>query len=286
MMKSFYIQNLRFIIGGTFFLCIVVGYSLWSIVDAQYTRLIFLDVGQGDAILLQAGSNQVLIDGGSDGSLLLNELAKFMPFWDRNIEMVIATHPDQDHIGGLLTLSDRYTIESVMQTGFVHDSTLAQLWREYVATSGVHVVEGRRNTHVSFPQGGSFSVYYPSERIDATSHLDSNDTSITGVFTYGSTRFVLTGDLSAEYEESLGIGKAQALKAGHHGSNTSTSEKFLEEVRPKDIIISAGENNRYGHPHEDVLWRARKHNAHVYRTDQLGSIEYLCSATTNSCSIP
>ncbi|MEK7494516.1 MAG: MBL fold metallo-hydrolase [Patescibacteria group bacterium] len=257
--------------------------GLWLAVSLPEpsTYVTFLSVGQGDAILISQGKNQVLIDGGRNGKTLLMRLGRHIPFWDRNIETVIATHPDSDHIGGLPDVLEAYTVETVLTTGATSDTETSRIFKE--ASSKAKLGEQKMfvGGKIAFPYGGELTIEYPRSSFSGNVE-ETNATSIVGRFQYGETSFLLTGDLAAEETVLLNEKPVTILKAAHHGSKYSTSDAFLDFVQPKEAVISVGKNS-YGHPSEDVLRRLRAKNILIRRTDQEGDISYRCDFGGQVC---
>ncbi|PID52343.1 MAG: hypothetical protein CR972_02625 [Candidatus Moraniibacteriota bacterium] len=271
----------RFVVYLVVFVMIIVSGACATIIYhmsvMDETHVVFLDIGQGDAILISHGSNQVLIDGGPDGTILLEELGTYMPFWDRTIEIVVATHPDSDHIDGLVGVFEHYHVNQLWYTNadkdtatykkLLYNANKEKNLEKIIAFYGLQARVG----------DGLLKVIYPYSS-DVSRIEDVNAASITALFEIGNDVFYLGGDITTEFEDKLPIDdKITILKASHHGSNTSTSKKFLQKTNPKDVIISAGVHNRYGHPHKNVLMRIYRTGAQVFRTDQFGSIEYVCN---------
>lgn len=253
--------------------CVTVVMQFFSL---DRTNIVFLDVGQGDAILISHGTDQILIDGGPDGTLLLEELSEYMPFWDRTIEIVVATHPDSDHIDGLVSVFESYHIKQLWYTNADKNTAtykkLLQCANNEDGLEKLHVFHGSQ----AMIGDGILKVIYPYNS-DVSDFDDVNTASIVALFEIGDEIFYLGGDITTEFEDDLLVGESvTVLKASHHGSSTSTSEFFLNKTRPRDMIISSGKSNRYGHPHDEVLMRAYRARAQVFRTDQFGSIKYLC----------
>lgn len=250
------------------------------------TRVVFIDVGQGDATLISEGSNQILIDGGPSGTLLLERLGAHMPFWDRTIETVIATHPDEDHINGLVDVLEYYTVEHMIMTGAQKDSQTFDALAEAIDHYSVDVIDAYHGHRITFPSGAEYSIIYPFDHVDAEATGDWNAMSVSGVFTVGHERFFIGGDLPSEQEDLLPLSTdITVLKASHHGSKSSTSTDFLSQITPRDTVISAGVNNRYGHPAEEVLQRLDATDTNILRTDTMGTIAYQCSRSEESCTI-
>jgi competence protein ComEC len=264
------------IVGTLWLLAIIVGVFLWvSWQTFQPLRVIFLDVGQGDAILMTEGETQVLIDGGPDGRRLLGKLGRFMPFWDHQIEAVIATHPDADHIGGLASAVRRYQVAQFLSNGAESESgTFQDLKRALVESSLTTQSVLGTGSKLLFPGGGELSVLFPNAG-SANTLGETNEGSIVARFRYREASFLLTGDLPHEETALPDIEPTRVLKVAHHGSKYSTSEAWLEKVKPETAIISVGKN-RYGHPASEVLDRLRAAHINILRTDESGDIVYVC----------
>lgn len=243
------------------------------------TTVSFLDVGQGDAILISEGSQQILIDGGPSGRILRERIAEHMPFWDHTIELVIATHPDRDHIDGLVELFALYDVQHFWITSAEKDTAVFEALMREAHRSQAHIRSVTYGDRVQFASGGELSVVYPyKDALVAGEKDDLNAGSIATLFSIYGEQFFFGGDLPREVEDHLPLTDTiTVLKAGHHGSDTSTSSQFLARTTPHDIIFSAGQDNRYGHPDVDVLNRSLRSGARIFRTDQDGTITYKCS---------
>lgn len=250
--------------------------------DQSRVRIVFLSVGQGDAILIQSGFEQVLIDGGRDGRVLLDALARELPLSDRYIEAVIMTHPDADHIGGLPAVFDRYRIGQFITTGAestTDDMLLLKRSLEHHAIP--QTVPGRLGVTISFPRGGTLTLLYPVS-LPLSEGMESNEGSVVARFDFGETSFLLTGDLPREEEALPTMERVDVLKAAHHGSASSTSEAWLDLVRPREVILSVGKNS-YGHPAGEILQRLEQRGITTWRTDRDGSIAYRCLLAEHQC---
>lgn len=243
----------------------------------------FLDVGQGDAIFIQMPSGrQILVDGGLYPTVLNDQLGRQLPFWDRQLDMVVATHPDADHVAGLVELFDRYTIDQLitngegMGAGEYYDQVLQAA---ETAESAIH--PALAGEVIVIEDGVRLEVLHPGALLTPQNR---NNNSVTLRLVYGDFTLLLTGDAEAEAEQTmLENGRslqAIALKAGHHGSSSSSTLPFLQAVQPQIMVISAGLDNRYGHPHAEVLQRAADMGTAVLRTDELGTIELLTDGQT------
>lgn len=252
--------------------------SYWFAVTREQTVVAFLSVGEGDAILISQGTNQILIDGGRSGKDLLYRLGRHIPFWDRQIETVIETHPDADHIGGLAALVRAYRVKNVLYSGAESDTEVSELLRTALAEAGLVPEKVFRGTELEFPSGGRLVVEYPLTPLPRDSK-ETNSGSVVTRFVYGTTSFLLTGDLPAEETALPNETPATVLKAAHHGSRYSTSDAWLDLIRPSEAVISVGENS-YGHPSPDTLSRLQKRGIRVSRTDKEGDIAYWCVRDT------
>ncbi len=251
---------------------------VWSIVlsenGSDVLTVAFLDVGQGDSIFIEAPSgSQMLIDGGR-GRAVLRGLGKVMHFYDRSIDVILATHPDMDHIGGLPEVFKRYKIDNFIESG-VHDDGADNLsLHRAVEKEGLKPIYARTGMRVELDKDVTVYIIFPDRDV---SYVDANTGSIVVKLVYKDSSFLFTGDspvsiekyLTALYGEQL---KSDVLKLGHHGSRTSSSEIFLSAVNPKYTIISAGCHNSYGHPHKEVLERIEHLKIEKVSTCKLGTI--------------
>lgn len=249
----------------------------------------FLDIGQGDAVLIESPSGtKVLVDGGPDGTVL-KRLGETLGYFDRDIDLVVATHPDMDHIGGLIDVFDRYHVHDVLLTENESQTAASAAFRERVKASGAHVYYARAGQvyDLGLGQNGSttLAVLFPDR--DPTK-LESNTSSIVAQVRYGKTAFMLTGDSPQPIEEYLVsvYGSrllSDVLKAGHHGSHTSSSEVFVTTVHPTYAVISAGKNNKYGHPHQEVLDLFKRLGIMVRSTLGQGTVECTSDGSVVKC---
>ena len=249
-------------------------------------KVVFLNVGQGDAILIEQGDKQILIDGGPDGQVELEELGKYVPFWDRNIEAVIATHPDADHITGLIDVMKNYTVDKVIYTGVSSSSQTYASFENTIKNKNIAELEAKEGMKIKL-DGGEMDILSPDGTEDKNNPKDTNITSVVARLVFGQSSFLFTGDLPIDGETALLASgqniSANVLKVGHHGSKYSSSEAFLEKVDPTDAVVSVGLHNRYGHPAPEVIDRLAADKFKIYRTDQEGDIIYDCAAPDQAC---
>lgn len=245
-------------------------------------RVVFFAVGQGDSIFIESPSGtQVLVDGGPDSSVLRG-LSHELGFFDRSIDMVLATHEDKDHVGGLPEVFRRYRVGMLVRTENQGESTAAHLIDTLPTLQGSHTVYARRGQKFDLGDGVALTILFPDR--DPTG-WESNTSSIVARLTYGDLEFLLTGDSPQGIEKYL-VGldstvlSSDVLKLGHHGSRTSSSHEFLSAVHPTYAIVSAGKHNRYGHPHKEAIDSAQAEGATVLNTATEGSIAFETDGVT------
>ena len=237
----------------------------------------FLDVGQGDAILLRTpGGRTVLVDGGPDPVLLAARLGRALPFWQRRIDLVVATHADQDHLAGLLGVVERYDVAQVIQGPMAGGEPLQDAWQEALSARGIPVIGAARGAAIALGDDARIEVLHPPASAALGPTADDNASSIVLRIVAGNCRILLTGDIDAATEAALlATGMpldATALKVSHHGSAGASSAPLLDAVAPEVAVISVGADNRFGHPAQATLERLEAHGARVLRTDRDGTI--------------
>ncbi len=238
----------------------------------------FFDVGQGDATLIQTPSGrQILIDGGNFPVLMKQHLGQTLPLWDREIDLLIVTHPDADHVTGLPDLFDRYRFDQLLVAYPTAEDGVGGPYVELLERaieSGAEIVRPTAGDTLVIGDGVQVEVLHPGPTLLEDGR---NDNSLSIRLVYGETRLLLTGDAEVAGENAMLAAnvplQAEIYKAGHHGANNASSDRFLDVVKPQLVIVSAGADNRFGHPHPDVLARVQQRGAKVLRTDVHGSIE-------------
>ncbi|MFC1609230.1 ComEC/Rec2 family competence protein [Patescibacteria group bacterium] len=275
-------KNKKIIYSGLillFLTSLILGGIILFLSEEKSAKVVFLDVGQGDSFLMTMGNRQVVVDGGESGKVLLEKMGKYVPFWDRKIEVLVLTHADKDHIGGLFGVLKNYDVGTVIMTNYEKDSRVYGAWNGLIKRNGVEKVEAIDGVRVRFSDDVVMDIVYPFYSMDVVTGT-ANDNSVGMRIDVGENSFLLTGDLSSKQEKKM-IGSGldldvDILKVGHHGSKYSSSEKFLSFTSPVEAVVSVGEGNRYGHPHEETLKRLKDENVNIVRTDQNGDIVYEC----------
>jgi competence protein ComEC len=264
---------------------LIVAILVWSVAlttPDDKLHVSFLDVGQGDAILIQTPNGQdILIDGGPDLQKINLELSKKLPFWDRTIDLVVCTQPQADHVTGLVEVLQRYKVNQVLEPEVSYNSSIYQEWCNLVEDKGIEYNIARAGQEVDLGSGIKMEVLNPPEGLfEETSH-DVDNNGVVLRLSWSKISFLFTADIREEAEFEL-IGqranlKSTVLKIAHHGSKTSTTSQFLAAVDPEVAVISVGADNTFGHPSPEVVERLvdRLGEDNVYRTDEDGTVEFV-----------
>lgn len=241
------------------------------------TKIIFCDVGQGDAAYIRVKNKvDILIDAGPSKKVL-NCLGKYMPFWDRKIELAILSHHDKDHYGGFLHLINRYKIDKFLTIDYRFDSKTYQNFKNRLKkTKTIYQTVYQGNNLLILKDNLRF--YWPP--LDIKSY-DSNDYSLIFLFEEDNFKALFTGDASprilnllAKSNRDRSLNNVNILKIPHHGSVNGLTKNFLELANPKIAVISVGKNNSYGHPHKEILDLLKAKNTIIKRTDKEGDIKF------------
>lgn len=261
--------------------CLIAGYAalavlIWQLPDDEF-HVYFLNIGQGDSILIKTPENhQILVDGGPK-NYVLQQLDEVMPFFDKSIDLVVITHPHADHVDGLVEVLKRYQVNAILMTGVDYPSPDYDEFLKVAAEKNIKVFIAKNDLDFKF---GSviFDVLYPNKPMLEEKLKNLNNSSIVAKVLYGGKSLLLVGDMELE-EESLLIKtglnlKADVLKVGHHGSRTSSSKKFLDLVKPEIAVIQSGKGNPFGHPHKETLDKLKAAGIkQIYRNDLDGRVE-------------
>lgn len=252
----------------------IVWHAVFAFEGEKYLTVSFLDVGQGDAVFIETPSGtQVLIDGGK-GRAVLRELGRRMSFFDKGIDMVLVTHPDADHIGGLPEVFARFDVDIFMESGVTDTGSDNEALQQAVLEEGLSPILARQEMKMVLDTDVVLHILFPDRDV---TRLEPNTSSVVIKLVYGDTSFLLTGDSPKSIETYLIsiYGKtleSDVLKLGHHGSKTSSADAFLGFVSPQFGIISASCDNAYGHPHTEVLESLQRHEIEAVSTCENGTI--------------
>ena len=240
----------------------------------------FLDVGQGDAILIHQGIQQVLVDGGPSPQAISLGLSQKMPFWDRTIDLVILTHPSADHVTGLVEVLNRYRVKQVLHPDLEFESDVYDEWLRLVREKDIKCTIAQAGQQVVLGEV-VIRVLNPPIPLLAGTESDIDNNGVVLHISKGQVSFLLTADIMWEAEIELVARRANltstVLKVAHHGSDTSTTPEFLAVVNPQLAVISVGEDNPFGHPTPEVMKRLEERlgSEKIYRTGKHGTIEFI-----------
>ncbi len=252
---------------------VLVWAAVASLPDGKL-HVAFLDVGQGDAMLIQTPAGQrLLIDGGPSPAALLAALGRRLPFWDRRIDIILLSHPHDDHLRGLLPVLERYHVQQVLVSDVSHHSGVYQQWQALLHEQSIPLLVVQQSLRVDLGDGPTMEVLTPRARDE--DNLD--ETSLIARLTWQEVSFLFTADLEAEGLLSLrDTGWTLActvLKVPHHGSDEAVNEDMLAATSPDLAVISVGADNRFGHPTEETLACLEHAGIRILRTDQVGTVE-------------
>jgi competence protein ComEC len=273
-------RHLNFALNTLLALCAVLVW--WLALRPAPPRLIvtFLDVGQGDAIVVQTPSGQVMaIDAGRSTPEGDEGRRTVIPFLRaqgiHRLNGLLLTHPDDDHAGGAVSILEQIPVDRLFINGAPSDAPVYRRALETAQKRGAQTVALAQGQRLDFRDGVRAEVLNPPSD-SLSDHRSENDHSLVLRLVYGETELLLTGDAESKAEEEMLRSRADlradVLKLGHHGSRTATSESFLEAVRPQAAIVSAGPRNLYGHPHAETIQRLEARHIPLFRTDQNGAV--------------
>jgi len=242
----------------------------------------FLDVGQGDAILIQTPDHQnILIDGGPSPQAINLELSKRLPFWDRTVDLMVCTQPQADHITGLVEVLKRYRVNQVLEPGVSYDSCVYREWLALVEEKEIKHDMAKAGREIDLGSGIKIEVISPPEEFFEGTSADVDNNGVVLRLSWGEISFLLAADIRWEGEFELikqrANLKSTVLKVAHHGSKTSTTPQFLAVVDPDVAVISVGTNNTFGHPSPEVVERLKEGLGKdgVYLTSENGTLEFI-----------
>ena len=240
----------------------------------------FLDVGQGDGILVRGGGKTVLIDAGTRKAKVAEQLAALDV---TSIDLAITSHPHADHMGGMEDVVRTLPVGLYIDNGMTHTTQTYQRLMLAIEELGIPYRTGRTGLNINMGDEASLRILLPGDTLLRDTRSDLNSNSVVVVLTHGDMDFLFTGDAEMPTEGLItrqDLPSIDVLKVAHHGSEHSSSTSFLRTVRPPIAVISAGEGNRYGHPDPEALERLHSAGALVYRTDQSGHIRAISNGET------
>jgi len=271
-------RKIKYLILTILFVAVVLIWSvIFSFADNEFLEVCFFDVGQGDAIFIETpNKTQILIDGGPDKTIL-EKLNKAIAFYDKTIDLVILTHPDADHITGLVSALEYYDVKYILTSGVEKDTAVYKKWRDLIEEKNISLILAQSGQKIFLEQDIFLEIIWPEQSLIESFSKNTNNVSVVGKLIYGNIKFLLTGDIEKKVEQHL-ISQnlnleSDILKAPHHGSKTSSSFNFIKMINPQVSVISVGRDNRYKHPNDEVL--ERLNDSIIYRTDKNGDVKIL-----------
>lgn len=263
------------------FLILFIWIIIFQIPDSKF-HLIACDVGQGDGILITYKDVQVITDGGLPNGKMERCLSKHLPFWDKHIEVVVNTHPQLDHFGGLVKVFENYEVDYFIKNDLKISTQEYKVLQNVVGSSGVKVVSPGSMPSIRLGLM-HYDIFYPSEKVlsffEGDNSPDPNDVSVQSLVKFGEFTALLTGDIgenmSSEVLKYFPNIQVNYIKIPHHGSKYGMVESYLRKFVPDIAVISSGKNNSYGHPTKEILKILNDKKIKVLRTDELGDVEII-----------
>lgn len=255
---------------------ILLGYLFFQEQDKNL-KVVFFDVGQGDATLIKTPSGQkILIDGGPDNTIV-NKIGKYFSFTDKTIDLIILTHAHSDHLVGLVEILKRYQVKKILYNGPAHPTPEFFQFLELIKKNNIPLAVPPAGQEYNFGEEVKLKILYPFTDLTNEKLEDLNQGSVVSQLIYKQTKFLFMGDLPAEQEkllleENFDL-KSQVLKIGHHGSKYSTGQELLVAVKPQIAVISVGKDNKFGHPALLTLYKLNQQVIKILRTDEKGDIK-------------
>lgn len=256
--------------------CLLCGAALFIHTTHKTLHVSFLDVGQGDAILIRTPSGHTMLIDGGPGNVVLDRLSHELGYFDHHLDVVVATHPDADHITGLVGVLAHYDVDTIIMSPISGTTGVFEELSRAITEEHAQQYVGKKGDTIIFGDGVVAHILYPSTYYYGDK--DTNDASVSMVITYGDESVLLTGDLPSTHEGELLYDElpehVTLYKAGHHGSKYSSGEQLLSYIRPEYAVISAGKNNRYGHPNAEALQRLTTYSKEILSTIDKGTITF------------
>jgi beta-lactamase superfamily II metal-dependent hydrolase len=265
-------------VGLLFFITLVLVYVLVLLTTPTKLKVSFLDVGQGDAIFVQTPSGKSMMIDGGVSNIVLSKLSSDLSYFDNDIDVMVATHPDADHITGLIPVLEKYGVKNFVTSPVVGNTKIFEDLHKHVLEEHADSYIAKTGDVIDFHDGVIAHILYPQATYHGNKN-DTNDASVSVLVTYGDESFLLTGDLPSKEESKLldaGLPKnITVYKAGHHGSKYSSGEQLLTYIKPEYAVISAGKNNSYGHPNPEAIERLQKYSKEIISTIDRGTITFV-----------
>ena len=250
----------------------------------------FLDIGQGDSILIKTTNDQnILIDGGSDRTVI-KRLSEELRWWDKTIDLMILTHPHDDHVGGLNDVISHYKVKKILYTGVVHNAPAYINWLNLIKDNNIPLIIISHLQTINLSEDCKLEIIYPFNDLSGKEVDNLNNSSIIAKLVYKNTSFLFTGDAEIEQEQELLKSNidlsADVLKVCHHGANTSSPEDFLKAVNPKIAVIQVGKDNKFNHPSRRVIKRMERMGIEIFRNDLEGTVRLFSDGDSIYCTSP
>ena len=255
-------------------------FTLTQLPDGRL-HLVFCDVGQGDASLVVKGSFQMLIDTGPRNGGVMNCLSSHMPFWDRNLEVVVGSHPHADHFGEMKSVLGHYKVGEIVLSADLPATQTMKTMYDQIKRDRIKIDIAEKGDRIRYGDL-YFDILWPSDnsgKVVLGKTTDPNERALVLRLSYPGLTALFTGDIGEEQELALltegVLGHVDILKVAHHGSKYSSSTAFSEKVSPEWAVVSVGSKNSYGHPAAETLKRFDAVGAQIWRTDRQGELEFV-----------
>jgi competence protein ComEC len=269
-----------------FIIAIAISFVLFWFTNrpSKQLEIFYLDVGQGDAELIKSpGGQNILIDGGPDKTIM-TRLSEILPAYDRTIDLMILTHPHDDHVTGQIEVIKNYNVKKILYTGITQTTPNYISWLDAVKNAKIPLVIIDRAQTIKLDSETSLDIIYPRKNLSGRDVIFLNNSSIVALLKYKNFSAIFMGDAEKPVEDELVYAfdniKAKIIKIGHHGSDTASSDGLIKAVSPETAIIEVGANNKYGLPSLRTIKKLERGNIKVYRTDQNGTIEVISNGDT------
>ena len=266
---------------GAILVLLSLNFLTWSSVLKNIKKpdieIYFFDVGQGDAALIESkDGTQILIDGGPPNKIL-PKLSQVLDFYDRDLDILVLTHPHTDHVSGAIEVLQNYRVGVVIESGVDYHTAEAKEFEKLVDEKKIKKVIVDKPIDLTFFGGAKLRLIYPDKSFEGKILKNAHDSTVVSEFSYNERKVLFMGDAEKNIEKYLLrknlIADVDILKAGHHGSKTSTTKEFLSAASPEYSIIEVGKNS-YGHPTQEVLSRLASIGSQIFRTDRDGTIKF------------